>query len=150
MISLKGSHFPRDAVLYAVYFHLRYTVSYRDLEEIMAERGVSVDHATLNRWFVKFSPLVAARAQLKKHPTQKSWSMDETYIRVRGKWTYLYRAVDKAGNTLDFMLSERRNRPAAARFFAKALSSNGIPGKVVIDKSGADAAAEQPHLTGPS
>ncbi|EEE35672.1 transposase [Rhodobacteraceae bacterium KLH11] len=66
--------------------------------------------------------------------------MDETYIRVRGKWIYLYRAVDKAGNTLDFMLSERRNRPAASRFFAKALSSNGIPGKIVIDKSGADAA----------
>ena len=140
MISLKGCHFPKDAVLYAVYFYLRYTVSYRDLEEIMAERGVRVDHATLNRWVVKYSPIVAARAQSKKRPTLSSWRMDETYIRVRGNWVYLYRAVDKAGNTLDFMLSERRNRPAAARFFGKALSTNGIPSKTVIDKSGANAA----------
>ena len=136
MISLKGCHFPKDAVLYAVYFYLRYTVSYRDLEEIM----VRVDHARLNRWVVKYSPIVAARAQSKKRPTQSSWRMDETYIRVRGKWMYLYRAGDKAGNTLDFMLSERRNRPAATRFFAKALSSNGLPNKIVIDKSGANAA----------
>lgn len=134
MISLKGCHFPKDAVLYAVYFYLRYTVSYRDLEEIMAERGVQVDHATLNRWVVKYSPMITARAQSKKRPTLSSWRMDETYIRVRGKWMYLYRAVDKAGNTLDFMLSERRNRPAAARFFAKALSSNGIPDKIVIHR----------------
>nr|WP_299987292.1 IS6 family transposase [uncultured Ruegeria sp.] len=140
MISLKGCHFPKDAVLYAVFFYLRYTVSYRDLEEIMAERGVQVDHATLNRWVVKYSPMIAVNAQSKKRPTLSSWRMDETYVRVRGKWMYLYRAVDKAGNTLDFMLSERRNRPAAASFFAKALSSNGIPEKIVIDKSGANAA----------
>ncbi|WP_298855699.1 IS6 family transposase [uncultured Ruegeria sp.] len=139
MISLKGCHFPKDAVLYAVFFYLRYTVSYRDLEEIMAERGVQVDHATLNRWVVKYSPMIAVNAQSKKRPTLSSWRMDETYVRVRGKWMYLYRAVDKAGNTLDFMLSERRNRPAAASFFAKALSSNGIPEKIVIDKSGANA-----------
>ncbi len=78
MISMKGCHFPKDVVLYAVYFYLRYTVSYRDLEEIMAERGVQVDHAALNSWVVKFSPMVAARAQSKKRPTQKSWKMDET------------------------------------------------------------------------
>ncbi len=113
MISLKGCHFPKDAVLYAVFFYLRYTVSYRDLEEIMAERGVQVDRATLNRWVVKYSPMIAVNAQSKKRPTLSSWRMDETYVRVRGKWMYLYRAVDKAGNTLDFMLSERRNRPAA-------------------------------------
>ncbi len=126
--------------MYAVLFYLRYTVSYRDLEEIMAERDVSVDRATLNRWVVKISPMIAARAQSKKRPTQKSWRMDKTYLRVRDKWVYLYRAVDKAGNTLDFMLSERRNGPAATRFFAKALSSNGIPDKVVIDKNAANAA----------
>ena len=105
MISLKGCHFPKDAVLYAVYFYLRYTVSYRDFEEIMAERGVRVDHATLNRCVTKYSPLIASRALSKKRPTQKSWKMDETYIRARGKWMYLYRAVDKAGNTLDFILT---------------------------------------------
>lgn len=139
MISLKCCHFPKDAVLYAVYFYLRYTVFYRNLGEIMAERGVRVDHAISNRWVVKFSPIIAARVQSKKRPTQNSWRMDETYFRVRGKRMYLYRAVDKAGNTLDFMLSERQNRPAVTRFFAKALSSNRIPIKIVIDKSGANA-----------
>ncbi len=112
---------------------------HRDLKEIMAERGVRVDHATLNRWVVKHSPIVAARTQSKRRPTQSSRRMDETYIRVRGRWMYLYRAVDKAGDTLNFMLSERRNRPAA-EFFANALSSNGIPGKIVIDKNASNAA----------
>lgn len=139
MISFKGAHFPKEAILYAVYFYLRYTVSYRDLEEIMSERGVRVDHATLNRWVTKYAPLIAVKAQSKKRATRTSWRMDETYIKVRGKWLYLYRAVDKAGKTLDFMLSERRNGPAATKFFAKALSSNGIPKKIVIDKSGANA-----------
>jgi len=106
----------------------------------MADRGVQVDPATLNRWVAKYSPLITSRAQSKKRPTSKSWGMDETYLSVRGKWMYLYRAVEKAGNTLDFRLSERRNGPAATRFFAKALSTNGFPGKAVIDKSGANAA----------
>lgn len=78
MISFKGAHFPREAILYAVYFYLRYTVSYRDLEEIMAERGVGVDHATLNRWVIKYSPLVAVKAQARKRATRSSWRMDET------------------------------------------------------------------------
>ncbi|WP_282610811.1 IS6 family transposase [Pelagibius sp. Alg239-R121] len=135
MISFKGNHYPEDEILFAVYFYVRYTVSYRDLEEIMAERGVSVDHSTLNRWVVKFSPLVAIEAQMRKASTKRSWRMDETYVRVRGKWAYLYRAVDKSGKTLEFMLSERRNEAAATLFFGKALSSNGLPEKIVIDKS---------------
>ncbi len=106
----------------------------------MAERGVRVAHATLNRWVVKYSLIVAARAQSKKRPTLKSWRRDETYLRARGKRMYLYRAVDKAGNTLDLMLCEQRNGAAATKFFAKALSSNGIPDKIVIDKSRANAA----------
>ncbi len=106
----------------------------------MDERGVQVDHATLNRWVVKYSSMIAVSAQSKKRPTLSFWRMDETFLRVRGKWMYLYRAVDKALNTLDFMLSERRNRPEATSFFAKALSSNGIPNKIVKDKSGANAA----------
>lgn len=77
-------------------------MSYRDLEEIMAERGVGVDHATLNRWVAKYSPLIAERARRRKATTDRSWRMDETYIRVKGEWTYLYRAVDKFGKTLDF------------------------------------------------
>jgi putative transposase len=106
----------------------------------MAERGVIIDHATLNRWVVKYAPQIAVQAQKRKRQTSSSWRMDETYVKVRGKWRYLYRAVDKQGKTLDFMLSERRNEPAATLFFAKALSSNGLPEKIVIDKSGANTA----------
>ncbi|TQM89760.1 IS6 family transposase [Roseinatronobacter monicus] len=140
MIDFKGAHYPKSVVLFAVFFYLRYPVSYRDLEEIMQERGVDVDHATLNRWVVKYSPLIAAKAQAKKRPTAISWRMDETYIKVKGKWMYHYRAVDRNGQTLDFMLSERRDKPAARRFFRRAIGNNGIPDRIVIDKSGANLA----------
>ncbi len=140
MISFKGSHFPKHVILHAVYFYLRYSVSLRDLEEILAERSVVVDQATLSRWVVKFSPLVAIEAHRRKRPSAVSWRMDETYIKVRGQWMYLYRAVDRDGKTLDFMLSERRNTEAATLFFAKALASSGIPLRIVIDKSGANGA----------
>lgn len=140
MVDFKGAHYPKSVVLFAVFFYLRYPVSYRDLEEIMQERGVDVDHATLNRWVVRYSPLIAAQAQTKKRPTAKSWRMDETYIKVKGKWMYHYRAVDRDGQTLDFMLSERRDKPAARRFFRRAIGNNGIPDRIVIDKSGANLA----------
>lgn len=119
MIIFKGAHFPKEVILFAVFFYVRYTVSYRDLEEIMAERGVVVDHATLNRWVAKYSPLIAINARRRKNPTERSWRMDETYIKVKGEWVYLYRAVDKLGKTLDFMLSKRRNKAAATKFFAR-------------------------------
>ena len=106
----------------------------------MAERGVVVDHATLNKWIIKYSPLIAVEAQRRIATTLRSWRLDETYVKVRGNRVYLYRAVDKAGKTLDFMLSERRNEKAATLFFAKTLVSNGIPDKMVIDKSGANTA----------
>ena len=140
MISFKGAQFPKQVILFAVFFYVRYTVSYRDLEEILAERGVQVDHATLNRWVAKYSPLIAANARRRKASTDRSWRMDETYIRVKGEWVYLYRAVDKFGKTLDFMLSKRRNKPAATKFFARALEVNGLPRKIVIDRSGANTA----------
>lgn len=140
MISFRGTHFPKDVILYAVYFYVRYGVSYRDLEEIMAERGIEVDHATLNRWVVKYSPQLANAAMKKKRSTAPSWRMDETYIMVKGQWVYLYRAVDKYGDTLDFMLSEQRDEAAATLFFARTLERNGIPDRVVIDKSGANEA----------
>lgn len=139
-IDFKGAHYPKSVILFAVFFYLRYPVSYRDLEEIMQERGVDVDHATLNRWVIKYSPAIATQAQKKKRPTAKSWRMDETYIKVKGKWMYHYRAVDRNGETLDFMLSERRNKPAARRFFRRAIGNNGVPDRIVIDKSGANLA----------
>jgi len=140
MIDFKGNHYPREVVLHAVFFYLRYAVSYRDLEEILQERGVDVDHATLNRWVVRYSPLIAKEAQRRKARTSSSWRMDETYIKVKGKWNYLYRAVDKFGKTLDFMLSERRDEAATTSFFTHTLGNNGVPERVVIDKSGANLA----------
>ena len=142
-INFKGNHFPKSVILFAVFFYVRYGVSYHDLEEIMAERGVEIDHATLNRWVVRFSPLIAANAQARKRKTAPSWRMDETYIKVRGRWTYLYRAVDRNGKTLDFMLSERRNTAAARRFFKCAVDTNGIPDRIAINKSGANLAGLQ-------
>ncbi|NRB19785.1 MAG: IS6 family transposase [Rhodobacteraceae bacterium] len=121
-----------------MFFHLRYAVSYRDLEEIMAERGVEIDHATLNRWVVKYAPLLAQRAREKKRSGGSSWRMDETYIKVKGKWTYFYRAIDKSGQPLEFMRSERRDGATAKKFFRRAIASNGVPEKVVIDKSGSN------------
>jgi putative transposase len=140
LISIKGAQFPKEVILFAVFFYVRYTVSYRDLEEIMAERGVRVDHATLNRLVAKYSSQIAANALRRKPPVNRSWRMDETYIKVKDKWLYLYRAVDKPGKSLDFMLSKRRNKSAATKSFARALEVNGLPRKIVVDKSGANTA----------
>ena len=85
VVDFKGSHHPKDVILYAVFFYVRYAVSYRDLEKIMAERGVAVDHATLNRWVVKYSPLIAGQALRRKSAASSSWRMDETYIQVKGR-----------------------------------------------------------------
>jgi len=142
-VDFKGAHFPKSVILHAVFFYLRYPVSYRDLQEILAERGITVDYTTLNRWVVRYSPQIAAQAQMHKRPTASSWRVDETYIKVKGKWSYLYRAVDRDGQTLDFMLSERRDLAAARRFFKKVIVTNGVPQKVVIDKSGANLAGLQ-------
>lgn len=147
-VDFKGTHYPKSVILYTVFFYVRYAVSYRDLEEIMAERGVEVDHATLNRWVVKYAMAIARTAHSRKRPTAGSWRMDETYIKVKGRWCYFYRAVDKHGKTLDFMLSRRRNRAAARRFFRHAIEYNGVPDRVVIDKSGANLAGLQQINTG--
>lgn len=140
MISFKGAHCPKDVILFAMFFNVRYGVSYRNLKEIMPERGVSVDHATLNRWVTRNSCAIADAARHRKAPRGRSWRMDETYVWVKGKWVYLYRAIEKQGKTLDFMLSQRRNKAAATKFFARALEVNGLPRKIVIDKSGANTA----------
>lgn len=140
MISFEGAQFPKDVILFAVFFYVRYTVSCRDLEEIIAERGVLVDHAALDRWVARYSPLIASTARRRKAAADRSWHMDETCIKVKGEWVCLYRAVDKLGKTLDFMLSNRRKKSAATRFFARALEVSGLPRKIVIDRSGANTA----------
>jgi putative transposase len=134
-------HFPKCIVLQAVYWYLRYSLSYRDIEELMKERGVELDHATVQRWVVKYTPLLEIEFRKKKKAVGTSWRMDETYIKVKGLWHYLYRAVDKEGNTIDFLLTRKRDKKAAKRFLIKAINHNGIPEKITIDGSAANKAA---------
>ena len=100
-VSFKGAHFPRDIILTCVRWYVAYPLSYRQVEELMQERGVSVDHTTVNRWVVKYSPPLEASFHRHKRPVWLSWRLDETYIRVKGQWKDLYRAVDKLGQTID-------------------------------------------------
>src|SRR5512144_2396622 len=142
MIDFKGHRFEKDLILLCVRWYLAYPLSYRNLEEMMAERGVAVDHSNIYRWVQKFTPnLEAAFRQGKKRPVSNSWRMDETYIKINGQWRYLYRAVDKAGQTIDFLLTAHRDKKAALRFFKKAVRQHGLPAKVTIDQSGANTAA---------
>ncbi|AYN04233.1 IS6 family transposase [Flavobacterium sp. 140616W15] len=104
-MNTKGHCYPKYVILQAVYFKLGFTLSYRDVEEIMKIRGVIVDHATIQRWVYKFMPFIEAERKNRKARVGKSWRMDETYIKVKGIWCYLYRAVDKLSNTLDFLLT---------------------------------------------
>jgi putative transposase len=105
------------------------------------ERGVFVDHSTLHRWSMKMLPVLAAAFRRRKRPVGKSWRMDETYVKVRGQWKYLYRAVDRDGNTVDFLLRAKRDQAAARAFFERAIGLHGVPDKITIDKSGANTAA---------
>ena len=100
-----------------------------------------VDHSSINRWAIRFLPLLEKVFRKHKRPVGSSWRMDETYIKVKGVWKYLYRAVDKEGKTVDFLLTARRDKAAALRFFEKAMKASGIPEKVTLDKSGANKAA---------
>jgi putative transposase len=116
-------------------------LSYRHVEELMEERGVPVDHATLQRWVVKYSPQLEEAFHRRKRPVWVSWRMDETYIKVKGQWYDLYRAVDKYGQTIDFLLTEHRDTEAALRFLKKAIRRNGLPEMITIDGSDANEAA---------
>ncbi|SBT15601.1 IS6 family transposase [Vibrio celticus] len=140
-INFSGRHFPSCIILQAIRYCVSYKLSYREIEEIFAERGIDTDHSTINRWVIRYAPLLEHRARGRKKPVAASWRMDETYINVKGQWKYYYRAVDKYGCIIDFLLCDRRDEKAARAFFTKAIGYNGLPEKVVTDKSSANALA---------
>jgi len=140
-VSFKGAHFPPDIILMGVRWYVAYPLSYRHVEELLEERGVPIDHATIQRWVVKYSPELEEAFHRRKRPVWVSWRMDETYVKVKGEWRYLYRAVDKHGHTIDFLLTEHRDKEAALRFLKKAIRRNGLPETITIDGSDANEAA---------
>lgn len=138
---LKRLHYPLEVMLTCVRWYVAYPLSLRHSEEMMAERGVFVDHVTVHRWTIKVLPVLAAVLRRRKRPVGRSWRMDETYIKVSGQWKYLYRAVDRGGDTVDFLLTARRDLAAARRFLERAINLHDVPETITIDKSGANTAA---------
>ena len=134
-------HYPLDVMLVCVRWYAAYPLSFRNIEEMMIERGIFVDHSTLHRWSIKILPVLTAMFRRRKRPVGRSWRMDETYVKVAGQWKYLYRAVDRDGNTVDFLLRAKRDHAAARAFFERAIDLHGLPEKITIDKSGANTAA---------
>lgn len=140
---LKRLHYPLEVMLTCVRWYVAYPLSLRHVEEMMQERGVFVDHSTVHRWAIKVLPVLAAVFRKRKRPAGSSWRMNETYIKVAGKWKYLYRAVDRAGDTVDFLLTAKRDKAAARRFLERAINLHGVPEKITIDRSGANTAANE-------
>ena len=120
----KGRHSEGPVILLCVRWYLRYSLSYRDLKEMMAERGLKIDHTTIYRWVQRYAPELEKRCKPHLRPTNDSWRVDETYIKVKGEWKYLYRAVDSIGNTLEFLLSQNRDTQAVKQFFKKLLKAS--------------------------
>ena len=137
--AFRGYRFPAEVILWAVRWYLRFPISYRDLEAMLADRGVEVDHVTLYRWVQRFAPELEKRVRRHLRPCRGPWHVDETYVRVDGEWRYLYRAVDGTGQTIDFRLSARRDAAAAKRFFRKALARPNTvnPRTITVDKNAA-------------
>jgi IS6 family transposase len=131
--SFAGFRFPPDVVLLAVRWYLRYGLSYRDVEELLAERGIEVDHVTIYRWVQRFTPLVIEAARPCRHSVGDRWFIDETYVKVAGVWRYVYRAVDQYGQVIDVLVSKRRNVAAARRFFETMLAGRERPLEVTTD-----------------
>ena len=136
-----GFRFPPEVILLAVRWYLRYGLSYRDLEELLAERGVEVDHVTLFRWVQRFTPILANAAGPCRHAVSSRWFVDETYVKVSGSWRYVYRAVDEQGQVIDVFVSKKRDTKAATGFFASAIGVHGSPAEVTTDRSPALARA---------
>ncbi|MEY0878642.1 IS6 family transposase [Providencia manganoxydans] len=139
--AFKRLHYPTDIMAQCIRWYLAYSLSLRNLEEMMAERGIDVDHSTLHRWVLRLAPLLDKAFRRYKRPVGRRWRMDETYIKINGRWRYLYRAVDKAGQTVDFLLTAKRDAAAALRFFRKAIHHHEEPNMVTIDKNSANKAA---------
>ena len=139
--AFKRLHYPVDIIVQCVRWYLAYALSLRNIEEMMAERGIAVDHSTLHRWVIRLVPLLDKAFRRHKRSVGSRWRMDETYIKIKGQWKYLYRAVDTAGQTIDFLLTAKRDTAAALRFFRKAIRYHNEPEVVTIDKSGANTAA---------
>lgn len=135
----KWRHFQADIILLCVHWYLRYSLSYRDLEEIMLERGLHIDHTTIYRWVQHYAPELEKRSRPHLKATTDSWRVDETYVKVKKVWMYLYRAVDTQGNTLEFLLSETRDAQAVKRFFQKTLGTSQavFPRVITVDKNAA-------------
>lgn len=134
--AFRGYRFPAEVILWAVRWYLQFPISYRDLEAMLADRGVAVDHVTLFRWIQRFAPELERRLRWHLRPCRGPWHVDETYVRVGGGWRYLYRAVDGSGQTVDFLLSAKRDKPAARRFFRRALGRDNTrnPRTIVTDR----------------
>jgi transposase, IS6 family len=130
-----GFRFPPDVILIAVRWYLRFGVSYRDLEELLAERGIEVDHVTLFRWVQRFTPLLVEAARPCRHGVGSHWFVDETYVKVSGTWRYVYRAVDQYGQVIDVSVSKKRDLKAATQFFADAIRSHGEPAEITTDRA---------------
>jgi transposase-like protein len=129
----RGRHFDRTVIILCVRWYITYKLSYRDLVEMMAERGVDLSHTTILRWVQRYVPEFEKRWNRYARPVGTSWRVDETYIRVRGRWTYLFHAVDRQGLTVDFLLSEHRDIAAAKRFFTRAIEQYGTPETITLD-----------------
>ena len=138
---IKRMHYPLEVMLTCVRWYVAYPLSLRHIEEMMRERGVFVDHSTIHRWSLKILPVLAATFRRRKRSVGFSWRMDKTYVKVAGQWKYLYRAVDREGSTVDFLLTAKRDKAAARRFLERAIGLHGVPEKITIDKSGANTAA---------
>src|SRR2546421_11979623 len=123
MSAFAGCRFPPEVIVVAVRWYLRYNLSYRDVEELLIERGIEVDHVTVYGWVQRFTPLLADAARFTRHAPGDRWFVDETYVKVNGVWRYVYRAVDQFGQVIDVLVSSRRDGEAARRFFQRALST---------------------------
>ena len=134
-------HYPVDIIAQCVRWYLAYSLSLLNLEEMMAERGIVVDHSTLHRWVIRLVPLLDKAFRQHKRSVGRRWRMDETYVKIKGQWKYLYRAVDSSGQTIDFLLTSKRDAAAALRFFHKAIRHHDEPEIVTLDKSSANTTA---------